>query len=182
MVISVFPCRVGDKWLVVALDDQGRLFANSLPSDDLQGSVGRIAQSLRRRGIGNFEVASANLKAKSVACAILQGDDFEIALDGLSPLAASVLMRVRKIPKGTVASYRDIASELGNPGLARFVGNLMSRNPFPFAVPCHRVIRSDMSLGGFSYGEDEKRRLLSAEGVEIANGRVRARHRLVRGT
>ncbi|MEN3050154.1 MAG: MGMT family protein, partial [Candidatus Methanosuratincola petrocarbonis] len=58
---------------------------------------------------------------------------------------------------------------------------VMSKNPFPLVVPCHRVIRSDMSLGGFGYGGLEKRRLLEGEGIEIKDGKVRERHRLARG-
>lgn len=181
MGISVLPCRVGSKWVTLALDDRGRLFANSLPSEDQKQSVKRALRSLRQRGIRDYEMTPPDRRAESIANAIIHGEAVEMATDGMSPLAVSVLRCVRDIPKGMVASYRDVASWLGNPRLARFVGNVMSKNPFPLVVPCHRVIRSDMSLGGFGYGEFEKKALLEAEGVEIENGKVRGIHRLARG-
>lgn len=181
MSISVLPCRAGAKWIVLALDEKGRLFANSLPSDDLQQSKAQVLGSLQRRGVCDYRISAADRRAESIANAIIRGEEVEIATDGLSPLEVSVLDCVRGIPRGKVASYRDVASRLGNPRLARFVGNVMSKNPFPLVVPCHRVVRSDMSLGGFGYGESEKKALLEAEGVEIGNGKVRERHRLARG-
>ncbi|MCQ8892119.1 MAG: methylated-DNA--[protein]-cysteine S-methyltransferase [Candidatus Methanosuratincola sp.] len=181
MGISVLPCRAGGKWIVLALDEKGRLLANSLPSEDLEQSLARVLRSLQHRGMGDYRIADADRRAESIANSIIRGESVEIATDGMSPLEISALRRVMGIPKGMVASYRDIALQLGNPGLARFVGNVMSKNPFPIVVPCHRVIRSDMSLGGFGYGELEKRRLLEVEGVEIKGGKVRERHRLARG-
>lgn len=70
---------------------------------------------------------------------------------------------VQRIPRGTVRSYRWVAEQLGNPGLARAVGQALKRNPWALRVPCHRVIRSDGSLGGFAWGVAKKRRLLAAE-------------------
>ena len=70
---------------------------------------------------------------------------------------------VRRIPRGDVRSYRWVATQLGNPGLARAVGQALKRNPWAPRVPCHRVIRSDGSLGGFAWGVAKKRRLLAAE-------------------
>ena len=70
---------------------------------------------------------------------------------------------VRRIPKGQTRSYRWVAEQLGNAGLARAVGNALNNNPFPKTVPCHRVVRSDGSLGGFAWGPAKKRRLLARE-------------------
>ncbi len=165
----------------MALDGQGRLFANSLPSRDPQDSVECAIRTLQERGLGDYRVVPADRRAESIASAVIRGEEVQLATDGLSPAAVSVLRCVMAIPKGKVASYRDVASALGNPGLARFVGNVMSKNPFPLVVPCHRVIRSDMSLGGFGYGDSVKKALLEAEGVEIVNGKVRERHRQAPG-
>lgn len=76
-----------------------------------------------------------------------------------------VLDACRKIPYGHTASYADLARAVGKPGAARAVGGTMARNPLPLIVPCHRVVRSDGSLGGFSSrnGLDEKKRLLRLE-------------------
>ncbi len=71
---------------------------------------------------------------------------------------------VRRIPKGQTRSYRWVAERLGNPHLARAVGGALRRNPFAPTVPCHRVVRADGSLGGYSGGLSNKRALLQAEG------------------
>lgn len=85
---------------------------------------------------------------------------------------------VRTIPPGRVMPYSRVAFLAGSPGSARAVGTLMSRNPLPGTsperVPCHRVIRSDGSPGGFTspLGIQEKTRLLKKEGVTFSNGKV----------
>ncbi len=71
---------------------------------------------------------------------------------------------VRRIPKGQTRSYRWVAERLGNPGLARAVGNALNRNPYAPHVPCHRVVKADGSLGGYAGGPARKRRLLQREG------------------
>ncbi|MFP3998290.1 MAG: methylated-DNA--[protein]-cysteine S-methyltransferase [Desulfobacterales bacterium] len=88
-----------------------------------------------------------------------------LCLEGLTVPRQKVLKVVSKIPFGCVRSYGDIAAEAGNPGAARFVGNTMAANPFPLIIPCHRVIKSNGSIGGFGGGTDMKSRLLEHEGV-----------------
>lgn len=74
---------------------------------------------------------------------------------------------VRKIPKGTVLTYKQVAYAAGKPGAARAVANTMANNYDP-AVPCHRVIRSDGGLGGYNRGGIEKKRsMLIAEGYKV---------------
>ena len=75
---------------------------------------------------------------------------------------------VKTIPKGDVRSYRWVAAKLGNPNLARAVGQALKRNPWMVTVPCHRVIKSDGSLGGFAWGLRKKRELLRKERVVVA--------------
>ena len=75
---------------------------------------------------------------------------------------------VKTIPKGDVRSYRWVAAKLGNPNLARAVGQALKRNPRMVTVPCHRVIKSDGSLGGFAWGLRKKRELLRKERVVVA--------------
>ena len=77
---------------------------------------------------------------------------------------------MKKIPRGEVRTYTEIAVQIGHPNSARAVANACGQNPYPPIVPCHRVVRSDGSLGGYSAegGVETKRRLLSAEGVEFS--------------
>ena len=84
-----------------------------------------------------------------------------------TPFEERVYRVVRRIPKGQTRTYRWVAEQLGDPGLARAVGNALSRNPYAPEVPCHRVIQSDGSLGGFAWGPKKKLRMLQEEGVSL---------------
>jgi O-6-methylguanine DNA methyltransferase len=74
-----------------------------------------------------------------------------------------VLGQLVRIPLGQVKSYQEIAKLLGNPKASRAVGNACGSNPLPLFIPCHRVVASDGSLGGFSCGLEIKKRLLAFE-------------------
>lgn len=78
---------------------------------------------------------------------------------------SKILSRLSRIPFGKTLSYKDVAAMVGNPKGARAVGSACRGNPFPLFIPCHRVIASDGSFGGFSYGLDLKKRLLKFEGA-----------------
>jgi methylated-DNA-[protein]-cysteine S-methyltransferase len=86
-----------------------------------------------------------------------------VDLEGLSPFAKSVMDEVGRIPRGSTASYGQVASAVGQPGAARAVGGAVSRNPVPLLVPCHRVVRSDGSAGGWSGAPGWKEWLLRLE-------------------
>jgi O-6-methylguanine DNA methyltransferase len=77
------------------------------------------------------------------------------------------------IPKGQTASYAVIAKRIKKPGAARAAGNAAGANPVPILVPCHRVIASDGTLGGYSGGLAIKKTLLKAEGIVPPNARKR---------
>ena len=76
---------------------------------------------------------------------------------------------LKKIPKGKAKSYLEVAKGIGKPKAFRAVANAVGKNPYPPLIPCHRVIRSDGSLGGYSGkgGIKEKRRLLLKEKVKL---------------
>jgi O-6-methylguanine DNA methyltransferase len=90
----------------------------------------------------------------------------------------AVLDAVRAIAPGTTASYGDVARGIGRPGAARAVGGAVGRNPIGLAIPCHRVIAGDGTLGGYGsdwWGSREsllaiKRDLLAREGVSVRDG------------
>ncbi len=75
-----------------------------------------------------------------------------------------------RIPKGSVITYAELARRIGRPKAVRAVANAVGKNPLAPAVPCHRVIRSDGSLGGYSAkgGVKRKKALLKSEGVDLA--------------
>jgi methylated-DNA-[protein]-cysteine S-methyltransferase len=109
-------------------------------------------------------------QAASAIAGLLRGggDDLgEIPLDmaNLPPFRRKVYEAARGIPAGRTRTYGELAADVGRPGAARAVGHAMSRNPYPLVVPCHRVVASDGTLGGFSApgGLATKRRLLGIE-------------------
>jgi O-6-methylguanine DNA methyltransferase len=79
---------------------------------------------------------------------------------------------VRRIPQGKTISYRQIADLISAPKAFRAVGNALNRNPDLKNIPCHRVVRSDGSVGGYTKGQKEKIRILEKEGVLIKNKKV----------
>ena len=86
----------------------------------------------------------------------------------LTDFRKKVLRVVLDIPQGEVRSYTQIAKKIKSPKAARAVGRALGANPYAPYVPCHRVIASDGSIGGYSGGTKEKQKLLKSEGVEIA--------------
>ena len=77
-----------------------------------------------------------------------------------------------KIPKGKVSTYAEIANAIGKPTAVRAVGNALNVNPHSPKVPCHRVIRSNGSVGGFAHGTKKKIEMLKKDGAKIKNGKV----------
>jgi len=93
--------------------------------------------------------------------------DLDTDLSLLTDFQRKVLTETQKIPRGQVVSYRDIARQINNPKSVRAVGQALGRNPIPIIIPCHRVIASNGSLGGYSGGGglETKIKLLQLEGV-----------------
>lgn len=87
-------------------------------------------------------------------------------------LKEKVFTIVRTIPRGRVTTYKEVAKALGNPRLARAVGNALNKNPEPDRVPCFRVVRSNGEVGGFALGKKEKIQRLKRDGIEVKNGKI----------
>ena len=90
---------------------------------------------------------------------------FDVKMDFLSgtQFERAVWMSLKKVAYGETRSYKWLAQETKRPNAARAVGNALTKNPFPIILPCHRIIESDDSLGGYTFGTDKKRRLLDME-------------------
>ena len=89
-------------------------------------------------------------------------------LEQLPAFERSVLLKTLEIPRGEVRPYAWVAAELGKPLAVRAVGNALARNPIPFVIPCHRVVRSDGRIGNYGAGgPTAKRAVLAAEGVDV---------------
>ena len=101
-------------------------------------------------------------------------DAATLDLGRVSPFHKKVLQALTNIPRGKVSTYGAVAGRAGAPGGARAAGQGCAKNPFPPIFPCHRVVRSDGSLGGFGGGLKLKRALLEMEGVQFdSTGKVK---------
>ena len=98
-------------------------------------------------------------RAKEVPLDLAQLPNFE----------RSVLLKTLEIPRGEVRPYAWVAAEIGRPLAVRAVGNALARNPVPFVVPCHRVVRADGRIGNYGAGgPTAKRALLESEGMDTS--------------
>ena len=92
-------------------------------------------------------------------------------------------MRFQKIPKGKVRTYKELAKLIGKPKSSRAVANACGKNPYPIKIPCHRVIRSDGSLGGYSgKGVLKQKKIFSKRRcnyINLANIKVSGRKALI---
>lgn len=78
----------------------------------------------------------------------------------------------KKIPRGRVSTYAELAKAVGKPKAARAVGNALNANPHAPCVPCHRVVRSNGAVGGFAHGAKKKINMLEKEGIRIKNRKI----------
>ena len=83
-----------------------------------------------------------------------------------------VYKKLLEVPKGKVTTYSELAKAVGLKNGQRSIGRMMSKNPFPVIIPCHRVILSDGKIGGYAWGEKIKTNMLSKEGIKIKNGKI----------
>ena len=92
-------------------------------------------------------------------------NEIPIFLDNFTVFSRRILNTCRSIKSGQILTYQDLARKAGYPNAGRAVGNVMAKNPLPLIIPCHRVIRSDGKLGGFTSpgGINLKKRLLLHE-------------------
>ena len=160
--------------------------AGEIRYTDIATPLGPVRIAWTTRGICRVELAAAGTgggfpdpqpgrrddrrrpELESLFAAWFRGEPAEATLDltGLTPFTRAVLDQVRRIPRGEVRTYGEIARALGSPGAARAVGNAVAANPVPLLIPCHRVVRSDGRLGEYSGGGPQvKARLLALEGA-----------------
>jgi len=113
-----------------------------------------LLMELQERIIAYFEGEPVDFRA-----------DPPVSLDRARSFGLRVLHACRAIPFGRTVTYSDLAQQVGCPGAARAVGGVMAANPIPLIVPCHRVLRTDGGLGGFSApgGIATKQRMLRHE-------------------
>ncbi len=112
------------------------------------------------------ELKDATDQLKAYFAGELKSFDLPLSLEG-TPFQLQVWSALMKIPYGETRSYLDMALFMGNDKACRAVGGANGRNPIPVIIPCHRVVGSNGSLGGYSGGLNMKKRLLAIEGVRL---------------
>lgn len=152
--------------------ERGRLRRITLPALDLlpAGGAGKESEPPIRIDIRGEAGPADEDCLGSLALFLLRvvtGRDAEerpaVELDGLGDFTRRALEAVAAIPRGGTACYAEIAARAGRPGAARAAGQALARNPVPLIIPCHRVVRSDGSIGGWSGAPGWKEWLLESE-------------------
>lgn len=157
MEVSRVWCRspIGD---IYCLFDGSDLIALSI--QDITACSGKTTENRKAAPFSRlYNELDAYFKARlrefSLPIKFTMGTDFE----------QGVWLVLREIPYGETRSYKWIAEKVGRTGAARAVGQALSKNPLPIILPCHRVIASDGSIGGFSCGVEIKKWLLRHEAL-----------------
>jgi methylated-DNA-[protein]-cysteine S-methyltransferase len=145
----------------IVADERGRVLASGWTAD-ADAAISRIHPRLRPENVRDAETDAA-----SAVIAYYAGD--LAAIDGVTAVQHGTPMQLvgwaalRRIEPGEPLSYAEFAAALGQPNAVRAAASICARNAPALFVPCHRVLRSDGSLGGFAWGLDVKRSLLSRE-------------------
>ena len=166
---AVFETAIGD--CGIAWSTAG-VTGFQLPERDLSST----RQRMTSRFTGAIEAPPPPdiQRAVDAVIALLGGGRVDLAfvpidMDGLPAFHQRVYDVARSIPPGATLTYGAIATQLGDPGSARAVGQALGRNPIPVIVPCHRVLAADGKTGGFSApgGTATKLNLLAIEGTQL---------------
>jgi len=154
-------------WAGFAFDRKGlRIFV--LPEEKKEDVLFRIRKELKGNNLFEDNRGWENLiqKVKEYyAGKKVDFTDYQLNLDSYTDFQKKIAQTVRKIPYGETRSYKEAAEAAGFPRASRAVGNTMRNNPLPLIIPCHRVIKSDGALGGFSGKEDNtlKKKMIDLE-------------------
>ncbi|UCE49309.1 MAG: methylated-DNA--[protein]-cysteine S-methyltransferase [Phycisphaerales bacterium] len=100
--------------------------------------------------------------------------EIPVSLDGFFAFSSLVLTKCRQVRFGQTITYGGLAKKSGRPAASRAVGGALARNPLPLIIPCHRVLRNDGGLGGFSApgGVNVKKRMLELERQALSLGKM----------
>ena len=152
LTYAIYPSIWGDMLGVTESRDLRAL--SFLKGDRIEQRLEEILKGLHRADTEPQQIAPTNLDRLQLAPV---GTEFQL----------SVWKALISIPGGETRSYQQIAEAIGRPQSVRAVANAIGRNPIIWKIPCHRVIASDGSLGGFSCGLEYKVRMLKTEGREF---------------
>lgn len=139
------------------------LFVYVEMEDSGSRKIKRVGFSKSLRGKESRSKIIADLK-KHLSGKAVDFSRYSLSLSNLTSFERSVLKETRKIPYGKTLSYLELADRAGTKAV-RGVGNALAKNPVPIIIPCHRVLRKNRELGGYSAGVEIKKKLLEIEGI-----------------
>lgn len=159
-----YTCFNTESGWIAAIGSPDGLCRITFPLADRQSAINAVTTGLiaERKESDFLEVTNALVnyfRGKKVEF----GFPLDLELEGSTPFQRDVWKATSKIPYGQLRSYGWVAAEIGRPKAARAVGQALGANRIPIIIPCHRVLRSDGSLGGFSAGLNWKTELIDLE-------------------
>ncbi len=164
-MIEIYSQNIEDTWFAIAVNQQ-QIISSSFGADQqitIQNVLSNIPFNMAFQAF--LEPAPSANKVLTTLKRVYDGkkvnENLSLATAHLPAYTKKVLKITEAIPLGYVTSYGAIAEAVG--GGPRAVGNIMASNPFAPIVPCHRVVRSDFTLGGYGFGLKNKIQLLSRE-------------------
>ena len=163
-------------WLGV-VEEGGVIVTASTPCRCLEDVREQLTRGLRRIFARDIELSSLREGNSRIVNHLIEYLEGRKGPPPYNVKRASVFARrvyeiVSLIPRGRVTSYFQVAQKAGKPKASRAVARSLALNVLPLVIPCHRVVRSDLSLGGYSGGVSVKRFLLEIEGVKIIENKV----------
>ena len=129
---------------------------------DLDELRDRLEPALRHQPIRRGEMSAAEALRRYFGGEVTALDEVQVSQPG-GPFHRRVWSAMRSVPPGTTVSYMELAARAGAPRAVRAAGSACARNAICLFIPCHRIVRSDGTLGGYYYGLDTKQRLLDHE-------------------
>ena len=152
-------------WVPIGIED-GAICAAALPASRNQAQATLSGWGVDEAASKAEAAPLIDLVQRAAAGEAVKTDGMVRLVTG-TPFQRAVYEELLKIPKGHTVSYAEVARRVGRPGAARAVGQAVGANPIPLLIPCHRVLASDGSLGGFGGGLPLKTTLLKQEGVSV---------------
>lgn len=160
---AIFQTCLG--WCGIAYGKQGiiRIYLPEIKKEKLKKTILSLYKNIK-------EDSKSIKKVINNICLYFKGNnpqfDFPIDMEAMTKFEKKVYKKTMKIPFGKIKTYKWLAEKINVPGGARAAGNALGRNPIPLIIPCHRVLRSNGTLGGFSApgGLPLKKKMLFIEG------------------
>jgi methylated-DNA-[protein]-cysteine S-methyltransferase len=168
IIVSTYNHR--KLYFAVAVKD-GKIIKTILPKSSEEEALNEITNDYSTYSLSDDYKPFAESICKLYYGKSIYFENKSINLD-LNDFQKKVLLEVMKIPCGEVKTYKQISEAIGS-NAYRTVGTAIGKNPLPLIIPCHRVVKSDLSVGGFFGGTEMKKEILKNEGIQIVNEKIK---------